>query len=201
MTGRERQDSERDRQEEGHTDRRRDRQDSERNTLTGRWTDSRWGQTDRRRDRESDRRGTREQEGQTDGERDGERHTGSVPGGEGSTGPTWLARPCRGPASPFMAAAKARYGSDKALPTRWLVWALTFPPSWSLPGQGGHEDSPSPTKRLARCSQPRLFPVTPPEQPWHVPGPGVGSGAKPPPTPRPHLLQVRLAAPYLWMVR
>lgn len=45
---------------------------------------------------------------------------------------TWLARPCRGPARPFMAAAKARYGSDRALPTKWLVWALTLPPSWSL---------------------------------------------------------------------
>lgn len=45
---------------------------------------------------------------------------------------TWLAKPCSGPARPFKPAAKDRYGSDSALPTRWQVWALTFPPSWSL---------------------------------------------------------------------
>jgi len=48
---------------------------------------------------------------------------------------TWLARPCRGPASPHMPAENDKYGSDNALPTRCDAWALTFPPSWSLQHQ------------------------------------------------------------------
>lgn len=42
---------------------------------------------------------------------------------------TWFANPCNGPAKPAMDAENDRYGSDKAEPTRWHVWAETFPPS------------------------------------------------------------------------
>lgn len=31
-----------------------------------------------------------------------------------------------------MEADRLKYESDKALPTKWLVWALTLPLSWSL---------------------------------------------------------------------
>lgn len=33
---------------------------------------------------------------------------------------------------PFKPAPKLKYGSDKAEPTKWVAWALTLPPSWSL---------------------------------------------------------------------
>ena len=31
-----------------------------------------------------------------------------------------------------MPAANDKYGSDRAEPTRWVAWADTLPPSWSL---------------------------------------------------------------------
>uniref|UniRef100_A0A2M4DLT6 Putative secreted protein n=1 Tax=Anopheles darlingi TaxID=43151 RepID=A0A2M4DLT6_ANODA len=48
------------------------------------------------------------------------------------TNTSWLARPCSGPARPFIPAANDRYGSLSADPTRWTVCADTLPPSWSL---------------------------------------------------------------------
>lgn len=37
--------------------------------------------------------------------------------------------PWRGPAKPLRPAARESMGELRALPTRWVVWALTFPPS------------------------------------------------------------------------
>jgi hypothetical protein len=45
---------------------------------------------------------------------------------------TWFASPCKGPARPAREAENERYGSESAEPTKWQVWAETFPPSWSL---------------------------------------------------------------------
>jgi len=42
-----------------------------------------------------------------------------------------LANPCKGPANPFKAAEKDRYGSANADPTKCEVCAETLPPSWS----------------------------------------------------------------------